>query len=494
MTRPRTEQPDPARWPPCVRCGVCYQRHVEWPEGRVCKYCSEAARVTEGTCTTCGHTGVMPGLTATGELQCLRCSKIPIDLTCNECGQEQPIPRGRRCWRCRLREKVEQCLAVDGKISPQLQPLADSLISMPRANSGWVWLRNSPRAATILNELATGRTALTHEGLDDLPPSLTVGYIRELLIASQILPSRDRHLATFRRWMRTKQDTIASADHQALIQRFVRWDVDRKLTQHAHAAELPAAVMLRAKQRVTVAIQFLEWLGQRDVDLPDCTQHDIDAWFGSGSTTRWHSTPFINWARKQRILRGVSIPPRSIRSSPTIGGDERVQHLRALLLHDELPMHYRLIGAFVLLFGQSLSRIVNLTRDHIDVSGPATRLLLADDDWIDLPEPIATLLRSYLEDGWHTRTAANVGTNWLFPGGMPGQHLHIHRASDALRTAGIPALAARNSTWLQLVREAPPAVLARTLGISPRTAMQHATRAGTDYQAYAAQRAREQER
>jgi integrase len=153
----------------------------------------------------------------------------------------------------------------------------------------------------------------------------------------------------------------------------------------------------------------------------------------------------------------------------------------------------RLIAVFVLLLGQSLSRIVALTRDHVDLSDTATRLLLADDDWIELPEPIATLLRSYLDDGWNTRTAANAGTNWLFPGGMPSQHLHIHRASDALRTAGIPVLAARNSTWLQLVREAPPAVLARTLGISPRTAVQHATRAGTDYQLYAASRAREEQ-
>lgn len=494
MTRPRTEQPDPDRWPPCVRCGACYRRNVQWPEGRVCKYCSEAARVTEGTCATCGHTGVTPGLTATGELQCLRCSKIPIDLTCSECGQEQPMARGRRCWRCRLREKVDQCLAVDGQAPSRMQPLAETLISMPRANSGWVWLRNSRLAAATLNDLAAGRTPLTHEGLDELPSSLTIEYIRELLITSQILPPRDRHLATFRRWVRTKQNTIGSADHRALIQRFVRWDVDRKLTQHAEAGDVPAAVMLRAKQRITVAIQFLEWLDRRDVDLPNCTQHDIDAWLGSGPTTRWNSTPFLNWARKQRLLRGIAIPPRTIRTSPTIGNNERTQHLRAVLLHDELPMHYRLIAAFVLLSGQSLSRIVSLTRDHVDVSGPATRLLLADDDWIDLPEPIATLLRSYLVGGWNTRTAANAGTKWLFPGGMPGQHLHIHRASDALRTAGIPVLAARNSTWLQLVREAPPAVLARTLGISPRTAMQHATRAGSDYQAYAAQRAREQER
>jgi hypothetical protein len=107
-------------------------------------------------------------------------------------------------------------------------------------------------------------------------------------------------------------------------------------------------------------------------------------------TTRWNSTPFLNWARKQRLLRGIAIPPRTIRTSPTIGNDERTQHLHAVLLHDELPMHYRLIAAFVLLFGQSLSRIVPLTREHVDVSGPTTRLVLADDDWIDLPEPIAT--------------------------------------------------------------------------------------------------------
>jgi hypothetical protein len=43
---------------------------------------------------------------------------------------------------------------------------------------------------------------------------------------------------------------------------------------------------------------------------------------------------------------------------------------------DELPMHYLLIAAFVLLFGQSLSRIVTLTRDHIDINGQQTRLLL----------------------------------------------------------------------------------------------------------------------
>lgn len=211
---------------------------------------------------------------------------------------------------------------------------------------------------------------------------------------------------------------------------------------------------------------------------------------GAGPTTRWHSTPFIKWARKQRILRGINIPPRSVRASPIIAASQRVQHLRDVLLGDNLALHYRLIAVFVLSFGQSLSRIVTLTRDQVDVTSTTARIRLID-DWIDLPEPLATLLRSYLTDGWNTRTAANPATHWLFPGGMPGQHLHIHQASDALRTAGIPVLAARNCTWHELVREAPPALLAQSLGVTPRTAMQHATRAGTDYQIYAATRARE---
>jgi hypothetical protein len=57
---------------------------------------------------------------------------------------------------------------------------------------------------------------------------VAIEYIRQLPITSRILPPRDRHLAGFHRWMRTKQGTIASAEHQALIQRFARVDVDRK--------------------------------------------------------------------------------------------------------------------------------------------------------------------------------------------------------------------------------------------------------------------------
>lgn len=45
-------------------------------------------------------------------------------------------------------------------------------------------------------------------------------------------------------------------------------------------------------------------------------------------------------------------------------------------------------------------------------------------------------------------------------------------------------LAGRTGTWLQLVRDAPPSVLAEALGIFPATAMRHAELAGSDYLSY----------
>jgi hypothetical protein len=67
---------------------------------------------------------------------------------------------------------------------------------------------------------------------------------------------------------------------------------------------------------------------------------------------------------------------------------------------------------------------------------------------------------------------------------MLGRPMHAVRAGQAIGAHGIPPRAALTATWQQLVRQAPPSVLAKALGISPVTAMRHANRAGTDYLAY----------
>ncbi|GAA1239887.1 hypothetical protein GCM10009665_33420 [Kitasatospora nipponensis] len=49
-------------------------------------------------------------------------------------------------------------------------------------------------------------------------------------------------------------------------------------------------------------------------------------------------------------------------------------------------------------------------------------------------------------------------------------------------------MATRSRAWIQMVRTAPPAVLADALGVNPQTAMRYAERAGADYLGYAAPR------
>lgn len=156
-----------------------------------------------------------------------------------------------------------------------------------------------------------------------------------------------------------------------------------------------------------------------------------------------------------------------------------------MLLDDTLELPWRIAGGLVLLFGQPVQRIAELRTDQVDVADDQVRLLFAR-DWLPVPEPFASLLREYLGSRRNMATAVNASARWVFPGGMPGRPITAASMVLKLRTDGIPVRPSRNGTWQQLVREAPPSLLAEALGISPKTAMQHAARAGADWLRYAA--------
>ena len=196
---------------------------------------------------------------------------------------------------------------------------------------------------------------------------------------------------------------------------------------------------------------------------------------------------FLYWCRSQRLTPWLRIPQRDKVAHDLIGQQQRLHIIRSVLLHDELAPAYRVAACLVTLFGQSAGRIVTLTIDDVRVEEQSVRVRLTD-EWIEVPEPVGAVFRHHLDNRANTQTAANATSRWLFPGIMPGQHLDTKSVLDTLRAAGIPVRATRNTTWQQLVRAAPPQVLARALGISPMTAMQHAERAGSDWARYAADR------
>ena len=463
---------------------------ARWPEGRVCKYCYLQARLRTGTCAGCSALTSLPGLTAGGQPACTCCSGIPARFRCG-CGREVTAGERGQCWWCVLAELVTDALAgPGGQVPAHLRPLAEGLVSIRRPQSGVVWLRRSATAQEALRDLARGRIPCSHAAVDALGADRAVDYLRCLLVRYGVLPPRDRRLADFQRWAAAKLDGIGigNAEHRQLLERFLRW----RLLHHLQSGGTTAAPLghgpyQRAKQRLTVAIAFLAWLAGRGRHLGECTQHDLDQWFSTGPTTRRHAITFLSWARRQRIIRDVEVPVTSTEGAEACppGSDVRLAAIQRLLLDETLTPGDRLVGCLVTLYGQQASKIAELRTADACCADGATRLKLGG-DWLDVPEPVAALLRQHLRNRGNMATAANPASPWLFPGQLASEHRSYRRLVRVLHELGIPARASRLAAWRELAREVPPAVLADALGVSPGTAMRHAFLSGADWSAYAA--------
>lgn len=74
-------------------------------------YCYTAAKRRSGICAGCGHVGMTPGIDTFGAPTCLRCSGLPISLTCGGCGDATWLAKGATCWRCLLEEFIHDLLS-----------------------------------------------------------------------------------------------------------------------------------------------------------------------------------------------------------------------------------------------------------------------------------------------------------------------------------------------------------------------------------------------
>lgn len=405
----------------------------------MCKYCYLQARLRTGSCADCGALTSLPG-NAAGEGLCTQCSDIPAAFRCG-CGREVTAGERGRCWWCVLGDLVDEVLAgPDGAIPRHLRPLAQGLVLMPRPQSGALWLRRSAIARETLQDLAHGRLDCSHATLDGVGADRAVEYLRALLVRHGVLPPRDRRLADFQRWAAAKLDAIAAVEQRRLLERFVEWRLLRHLRSRSATGPLTHGPYQRAKQRLTVAIAFLVWLSARGRHLDECTQHDIDEWFAGGRSTRQHAIAFLSWAGQQRILRGVDLPVINTSGTEMAPPTPEVRRaaIRRLLLDDSLGLDDRIVGCLVVLYGQHVSRIAALRTTDVASADSATRLKLGA-DWLDVPEPVATLLRQYLHTRRTTIPATNPTSPWLFPGQLAGEHRSYNRLVVVLRQLGVPA-------------------------------------------------------
>lgn len=480
MARPRKAE-DPARWPePCGRCGQHHQTVARWPDGGVCTYCYQQAKRTRGRCA-CGHDGVLPGV-VDEQPACRRCSGVVLNIDCRQCGAEDELYDGGRCWGCVLGVTVDRLLTnpTTGVMAEELVPMAAALKAMKRSNSGLTWIRQK-HVTEFLQDLAIA-PLITHETLDALPKSHTRDFVRGLLVEHGTLPRRDIYRARYEEWAKEALERVRDPENRDVIRRYIRWHHLRRMNQMETVSQ---GTFLRSKQTVTVAIELVNWLTDRAIELGELEQEHLDSWINDGTTTRLLSDRFLGWAIKARLVhtelkvrrhrRGTSARMSALDQDRAV---ERVVHTQELTRRD------RAAAILVLVFGQQIEDVVALTWDAVKVSDEIVTVRVGKID-IALPDPLDQPWRELAANPGNDLTASHPNSNWVFRGYSPGRHVdpgHLRgRLKDVFSTR-----AARLGTLHELTKLAPVAIIADALGYSPATIERHAIDSATAYASYIA--------
>lgn len=100
------------------------------------------------------------------------------------------------------------------------------------------------------------------------------------------------------------------------------------------------------------------------------------------------------------------------------------------------------------------------------ITADAVTVALADVP-IELPPPLDEPVRTLAASNYNNQTAAHPNSPWVFRGYRPGMHVTPTHLRNHLRPV-LAALEARLGTLNELTQTTPIAILAETLGYSPR--------------------------
>jgi hypothetical protein len=480
----------------CCRCGKQRGITAHWPMGPVCDRCYAAVLRSPAECGRCRTSQPLIARDAYGGGICGPCAGFGIDYTCRSCGRAG-YPYGHDgCAYCVLAEKVRHLLSgPDGTISSQLLPVAEALAQTDSPFKQIHWLKASPNARLLAQLVAAGRP-ISHDLLDELPPSRNVHYIRQMMVQTGVLPERHEDLDRLPTWL-DHHLLDKPTEHANLIRPFLHWFLLRRARSRAAARRFPASAGRDLRRRILVALDLLDWLDTHEISLDDLRQDDLDRWLSQeNSQRRQLARYFLKWTHQRGLSRKLVVPtiPRQ-QPAELLADDDRWQLLQRCLSDVALPVDVRAAGALTLLFGLPAERIRNLTADQLTSKDQHT-YLTAGLRPILLPPRLATLLTRLATTPEPQRRLklppSHDAPRWLFPGLVPGQPIANHALTTRLSRYGINVRAARNGALVALAADLPAAVLADLLGIHIHTAVRWVGYARGDWAEYLAARAAEQ--
>jgi hypothetical protein len=310
-------------------------------------------------------------------------------------------------------------------------------------------------------------------------------HLRHQLVDAGVLPERDENVARTETWMRRFLEQ--ASDHKAVIQPYANWVVLRRYRRRSQRRSTIAGARY-TRSLVSIALEFLRWLGARDIDLAHADQGMLELWLAEGTSTHRRLRDFIRWTNRCGLTSKLDVP-HTIDAEPAnfLDEDEQVALLTRCVSDSEIPIDVRAAGALVLLYGIPVTRIVELTQDAVDHRGAASFLALGEHP-VPMPPAIIRLVAAQAAAASSRRSTSPNTSAWLFPGRLAGRPTAATVLTQRLRAHDLDVKAARNTAVLTLAADLPAAVLSKILGIHINTAVDWTRHAAHDWNGYLAAR------
>ena len=479
------------RNPACVRCGL-RGGTVSLPGGSICPRCRFQLAYHPAVCPECSQQRPIayPSRFADNIVVCADCAGEESVFACTGCGREDN-PYGRdRCARCFLTERLTFLLTDPSTqaIHHQLQPLYDELIAAPRPQSVITWLQKPPATGVkLLGMMARGELAISHDTFWVLPADRSHNYLRDLLAGAGVLPAYHAPIEQMERWL---DATLAplEAEDRALVGRFARWHLLRRLRRSAEHGQLSKTAIYSARGNINGAVRLGQWAARHGTTIASLTQPQLESYLADYPGARNSQQTFVAWLSRARANTNITIPWRGTTLPEVIGTDaDRWDQINTLLHDDTIALHARIGGLFTLLFAQPLQTIVAMRTDQIALGDDGKVIVTFDSVPIEMPPGLDDLIRRHLARPG-SPSIASTDHGWLFPGRHPGRHLVRETFRGHLVAAGVRPGRSRHAAMFALAGQVPAPVLADLIGIADTTAIRWAALAARDWSSYVAQR------
>ena len=407
-----------------------------------------------------------------GRGYCFRCAGVnPIFFRpCPRCGESAYLNRNL-CISCRAHESVHLLFTDEVTASDRrILAMRDACLAADPIAVQAVF--NRPKIVAQLRMALTAPTGFpSHQDLDAAGTDMATRTVRSFLVQYGILPSRDDHLARLEQWITETMMTIKQSEERHALTGYARWAHLRRLREQT--APTRFAQISSIRREIRMILELLAWTRNQGHCLVELTQLDLDSWAAAGPQDCYRVHNFLRWAAANGNCRRLSFEKRPASHPLATAHDEDAQweSLRTIFdgsSHIKPPI--RLAAALVLLYGASVSKIVQLTVDDITLDREVLFVRLGRVP-LALPHQVgqlAVLTKESRRSG--TIFHAADEPHWLFPGAAAGKHLSVAALRERLYALDISPRSARSHALTHLAHELPAAVLAGLTGLHISTA------------------------